>query len=83
MPPSKPIPTPIRVRWRDFRVRFLPLLVFLLSMAAAATLWNRIHLRGEEPESGFSRAPHAHAEVAPDVAGMTVESRVCRFETLR
>jgi multidrug resistance efflux pump len=38
----EPIPTPFSVRWREFRVRFLPPLFFLLLMATVALIWSRI-----------------------------------------
>ena len=36
-----PIPSPWRYRWREFRLRFLPTVVFGLSVFAAAVLWER------------------------------------------
>ena len=35
-----PIPSPWRYRWREFRLRFLPAVVFGLSVFAAAALWE-------------------------------------------
>jgi multidrug resistance efflux pump len=37
----EPIPTPPAVRWREFRVRALPFVVFAAGVLAAAALWTR------------------------------------------
>jgi multidrug resistance efflux pump len=35
-----PIPTPATLRWRNFRLQYVPILVFLLGLAAATFLWT-------------------------------------------
>lgn len=35
-----PIPTPLRRRWKEFRVRVVPVLVFLVVLATACFLWR-------------------------------------------
>jgi multidrug resistance efflux pump len=45
-----PIPTPLEVQWREFRYRYLPLIVFAGVVGASALLWrdvtNRFNLVG-------------------------------------
>lgn len=36
-----PIPTPPALRWREFRVRFLPFVVFASALAASVWIWNQ------------------------------------------
>ena len=36
----EPIPMPFRVRWREFRIRVLPAVIFILGIAGVAWLWN-------------------------------------------
>ena len=35
----KPIPTPARLRWREFRIRFAPWLVYASVLVASAWIW--------------------------------------------
>ncbi len=37
----KPIPVPVAQRWREFRIRVVPFLVFLATLIAAAEMWRR------------------------------------------
>jgi len=41
MPDYPPIPIPWSQHWRQFRMRLLPVLVFLVALVAVATLWER------------------------------------------
>ncbi len=58
-----PIPTPIRARWREARMRFVPALVFLLSVAGAAFVWLEVGPGGvsgiAEAEQVLVSAPQA------------------------
>ncbi len=36
----KPIPTPLKLRWREFRIQALPFMVFLAVAVAVAILWR-------------------------------------------
>src|SRR5438309_1090732 len=38
--PLPPVPTPTALRWREFRVRFLPLLVFAGACASVGVIWK-------------------------------------------
>ncbi|HEY0455680.1 MAG TPA: HlyD family efflux transporter periplasmic adaptor subunit [Verrucomicrobiae bacterium] len=38
--PLPPIPTPASQRWREFRIRIMPVFVFMLSVAGLGYLWN-------------------------------------------
>ncbi|MDX1953062.1 MAG: hypothetical protein SFY81_12850 [Verrucomicrobiota bacterium] len=40
MEPLPPIRTPVKSRWREFRVRFLPVIVFSGTLAIAIYLWS-------------------------------------------
>jgi len=45
MKPLEPVPIPAALRWREFRIQFLPLLVFLVVGAATVWMWkNQIAL---------------------------------------
>ena len=37
--PLSPIPTPASQRWREFRIRVLPVVVFLCIVLGASVLW--------------------------------------------
>lgn len=39
-PSFDPIPTPLAERWREFRIMVLPLMVFLVVLAACGLLWS-------------------------------------------
>jgi multidrug resistance efflux pump len=36
-----PIPTPPALRWREFRIRFLPVLFFMVAVGVAGFIWQR------------------------------------------
>lgn len=38
--PLTPVPTPTALRWREFRVRILPILVFVVACGGAGVIWN-------------------------------------------
>lgn len=40
MPSLEPIPIPLRLRWREFKIRLLPLLVFTTVAASAVMFWR-------------------------------------------
>jgi membrane fusion protein, multidrug efflux system len=47
MPSLAPIPIPARLRWREFKIRVLPLLVFTVVAALAVMVWrNQLGPRG-------------------------------------
>ncbi|MFW6348695.1 MAG: HlyD family secretion protein [Cyclonatronaceae bacterium] len=37
----KPVPIPWKLRWREFRIRILPIIVFLLALLAILWLWSK------------------------------------------
>jgi len=39
--PLTPVPTPTALRWREFRVRFLPVLVFLIACGSVGMIWKQ------------------------------------------
>lgn len=47
MAPLEPIPVPLRLRWREFKIRLLPVLVFFAVLCVAVFVWrNRIGPQG-------------------------------------
>ena len=45
MKPLDPVPTPASLRWREFRIRFVPAVVFVGIAAATVWMWkNQIAL---------------------------------------
>ncbi len=57
--PLPPIPVPASCRWREFRRRVLPAVVFVAGLGAAALLWDRT-----------GAAPSFLAEAEPSVGGV-------------
>ncbi|HXU78063.1 MAG TPA: hypothetical protein VN794_15935 [Methylomirabilota bacterium] len=39
--PLTPVPTPTALRWREFRVRFLPVLVFIFACGTVGIIWKQ------------------------------------------
>jgi membrane fusion protein (multidrug efflux system) len=42
MDDKRPIPVPPAQRWREFRIQFLPFVIFILLVLAVALLWKRV-----------------------------------------
>lgn len=57
----EPIPTPPAVRWREFRIRYLPPVLFVVSLCLVARLWEDAGVGGipglAEAESALVTAP--------------------------
>ncbi len=50
-----PISAPLRRRWREFRIEYLPLITFGLSVIAAVVLWREFAVpKRFEPANGDS-----------------------------
>jgi multidrug resistance efflux pump len=74
---SKPlIPTPPAIRWREFRVKIVPLIVFVVMAAVATVLWRQYVV----PVSMVGRVENIQTEVACAQAGTVTQLRVTRFQ---
>lgn len=62
----RPIPTPLTIRWRDFRARVLPALVFVGGLIVAMMLWQR----AVAPPTLLAEVELIRAEVRPVQAGV-------------
>ena len=60
------IPTPHAQRWLDFRVQWLPLLVFAAALVAAAYVWQQFVF----PASLVGRVEGPRADVSPPRGGV-------------
>lgn len=74
----EPIPTPVRVQWREFRLRVLPPVLFLLVMGLTVLLWE---------EAGVGGVP-GMAEAEPTLVtapqgGLLGEVLVAPFQVVR
>jgi multidrug resistance efflux pump len=70
------IPTPPAVRWREFRVKIVPLIVFVAMAAFAMGLWRQFVV----PVSMVGRVENIQTEVACAQAGTVTQLRVTRFQ---
>jgi multidrug resistance efflux pump len=74
---SKPvIPTPPAVRWREFRVKIVPFIVFVAMAVAATGLWRSYVV----PVSMVGRVESIQTEVACTQGGTVTQLRVTRFQ---
>lgn len=75
----RPIPIPLRQRWRDFRTRFMPVVVFLVAVSATVLLW-------EEKSTGPMLVGEVYAPQGPVLApalGMVENLVVQPYEDVR
>lgn len=70
------IPTPPAVRWREFRVKIVPFIVFVAMAIAAIGLWREYVV----PVSMVGRVENIQTEVACAQAGTVTRLRVTRFQ---
>ncbi len=76
MEPLPRIPVPLRQRWREFRVAYLPPLTFALLVAAIAWMWTRyVH-----PANIVGEVESVHANVVSLLPGTLTELAVDRFQ---
>lgn len=76
MNPLPPIPTPPRQRWREFRIRFVPFLVFLCSLGGAVIIWDQ-HVAAPSIQG---EAEVLQASVVTPQPGTLTEVLVSRFQ---
>lgn len=79
MKPLPVIPTPPARRWREFRIRYLPYLVFLGVAAFCFSIWNE-HLT---PPGMVGQAEGPRAVVASQLPGMLAKLTVTQFSRVR
>ena len=76
MHPLPTIPTPPAQRWREFRLRGLPVIVFLLGLAGVCLLWNK----DLAPSNIVGEVQGTAANVASTVAGLLTDLKVDQFD---
>src|ERR1043166_6817899 len=74
-----PIPIPFQQRWRDARLRLLPVLVFGASLCALVALWKD-HV---VPHTMIGQAEPVLANVTCYKPGMLAELSVTRFQRIK
>src|SRR2546423_15630791 len=78
--PLPPIPTPMLQRWREFRIRVMPLLFFLILAVATAVLWKEVAV---PPMVGVGFAETNIAAVASPLPGIVSQMTVKRFQQVK
>jgi multidrug resistance efflux pump len=76
MNPLPTIPTPPAQRWREFRLRGIPFIVFLAGLAGVGLLWNKNLV----PSNIVGEVQGTSANVASTVAGLLTELRVDQYD---
>jgi multidrug resistance efflux pump len=74
-----PIPIPLRLRWRYFRTRFLPAIVFAAAVIAAALVWEKKSL----PAVMVGEVYAPHGIVAASVPGIIEEFNLQLYHEVR
>ena len=69
MPNYEPLPTPAALHWREFRVKALPILTFVLTIVVCVAIWSRHVI----PSSVLGQAVSAHASISSALPGMLVK----------
>ena len=78
-PDHAPIPIPLSHRWRDFRIRFVPFLIFAITLVVIGTLWRQ----AVAPASLTGQVEPIKASVSSPLAGAIVELTVDRFQSVK
>src|SRR5256885_566106 len=76
--PLKPIPTPVALRWREFRVRVLPVLFFVTALGGACIIWQR----NLSAPMLVGAAETRSAQVAVPYAGKILQLNVENFQVV-
>jgi multidrug resistance efflux pump len=71
-----PIPTPPAERWREFRIQALPLITFVVVLAAVVLMWRQYVL----PTNIVGEVEAVRANVISSVDGTIKELKVKRFQ---
>src|SRR3954452_13530498 len=75
-----PIPTPVSQRWREFRIRVLPLLFFVVIAFAATALWKEAAI---PPMTGVGYVDTNSAIVSAPLPGFVAQMSIKRFESVK
>lgn len=78
--PLPPIPTPMLQRWREFRIRVMPLLFFLVLAVATAFLWKQVAV---PPMVGVGFAETNIAAIAAPLPGIVSQMTAKRFQQVK
>lgn len=78
-PPSNIIPRRLPHRWQDFRVRYIPLGVYLLGIGLSVWMWNTHWM----PGTFSGEVQGATADVASLQAGQLVRLTVSQFDRVK
>ncbi len=76
--PLAPIPTPPALRWREFRLRFMPVLLFALAVSGVCFIWER----NVTAPMFVGAVEGRRAEVISPYAGKLLKLNVDRFQTV-
>jgi multidrug resistance efflux pump len=74
--PKPVIPTPLALRWREFKFRTMPVIFFLAALIAAVIVWNH-HV---VPVSMVGRVESIQADVISPKPGLLTQLQVTRFQ---
>src|SRR6267378_6140723 len=75
-----PIPTPLSQRWREFRIRVLPLVFFGGIVFAGSALWKQVAV---PPMMAVGYAETNIASVAAPLPGFVAQMTVRRFQQVK
>jgi multidrug resistance efflux pump len=75
----KPIPTPARLRWREFRIRVIPGLVYASVLAASAWIW----VRHVTPPQLVGEVEIVRTQVNSTRAGRLADLKVEQFQPVK
>lgn len=75
----KPIPTPARLRWREFRIRFTPWLVYASVLVSSAWIW----VHHVTPPQLVGEVEIVRAEVNSVRAGRLADLTIERFQAVQ
>src|SRR5439155_21842183 len=78
--PLPPIPTPMLQRWREFRIRVMPLTLFLLLACASGFLLKEVTV---PPMVGVGFAETNIAAVAAPLPGIVSQMTAKRFQQIK
>lgn len=79
MATPKPIPIPVWLRWREFRCRKLPPIIFAATLLAVIGLWTA----SVQPSAIVSRAVVQKADVVTLVAGSMLSLNVDKYQSVK
>ena len=74
--PKPVIPTPLALRWREFKISIVPIIVFVAALIAAVIVWNH-HV---VPVSMVGRVETVQADVVSPKPGLLTQLQVTRFQ---